>query len=64
MPKMGSHFSFEHLKHKLWPKEGVGSRIVNLTFNQKTSGIDPIYLAVDDVPHTVGKFSMRATTLL
>jgi hypothetical protein len=22
MSKMGSHCSFEHLKHKLWPKEG------------------------------------------
>jgi hypothetical protein len=22
MPKMGSLDSFEHLKHKLWPKEG------------------------------------------
>jgi len=24
MSKMGSHCSFEHLKHKLWPKEGSG----------------------------------------
>ncbi len=24
MSKMGSHCSFEHLKHKLWPKEGPG----------------------------------------
>jgi hypothetical protein len=24
MFKMGSHESFEHLKHKLWPKEGSG----------------------------------------
>jgi hypothetical protein len=24
MFKMGSHYSFEHLKHKLWPKEGLG----------------------------------------
>jgi hypothetical protein len=24
MSKMGSHCSFGHLKHKLWPKEGLG----------------------------------------
>jgi hypothetical protein len=24
MSKMGPHCSFEHLKHKLWPKEGPG----------------------------------------
>jgi hypothetical protein len=24
MSKMGSHCSFGHLKHKLWPKEGPG----------------------------------------
>jgi len=23
MSKMGSHCSFGHLKHKLWPKEGL-----------------------------------------
>jgi hypothetical protein len=63
MPKMGSHCSFEHLKHKSWPKEGAGSRNANLTPDQKKSGIDPIYLAADDVPHTVGQLSMRATTL-
>ncbi len=64
MPKMGSHCSFEYLKHKLWPKEGAGSRTTSLTPDQKKSGIDPIYLAVDDVPHTVGKLSIRATILL
>jgi len=64
MPKMGSHCSFEHLKHKLWPKEGAGSRIASLTPNQKKSGIDPIYLAADNMPHTVRKLSTRAITLL
>jgi len=64
MSKMGLHCSFEHLKHKLWPKEGAGSQIANLTLDQKKSGIDPIYLAADDVPHTVRKLSTRATTLL
>jgi len=64
MPKMSSHCSFEHLKHKLWPKEEVGSRIASLTPDQKKSRIDPIYLATDDVPHIVGNLSTRATTLL
>jgi hypothetical protein len=27
MSKMGSHYSFEHLKHKLWPKEGLGVKL-------------------------------------
>jgi hypothetical protein len=61
---MGSHCSFEHLKHKLWPKEGAESRIASLPPDQKKSGIDPIYLVVDDVPHTIRKLSTRATTLL
>jgi hypothetical protein len=64
MPKMGSHCSFGHLKHKLWPKEGARSRTANLTPDQKRSGIDLIYLAVDNVPHTIGKLSTRATTSL
>ncbi len=59
MSKMSSHCSFGHLKHKLWPKEGP-----RLTLDQKKSGIDPIYLATDNVRQTIGKLSMRATTLL
>ncbi len=35
-----------------------------MTPDHYKSGIDPKYLAVDDVPPTVGKLSMRATTLL
>jgi hypothetical protein len=27
MSKIGSHCSFEHLKHKLWPKEGSGVKL-------------------------------------
>jgi hypothetical protein len=64
MPKMSLHCSFEHLKHKLWPKERAKSQIANLTLDQKKSGIDPIYLAAYDVPHIVGKLSTRATTFL
>jgi len=44
-------------------KRRVGSQIVNLTPDQKKLRIDPIYLAVDDVRHTIEKLSMRATTL-
>ncbi len=64
MPKMSLHCSFEHLKHKLWPKEGAESRIASLTPDHKKSGIDPIYLAAYNVPHTVGNLSMRATIFL
>jgi len=42
----------------------VGSQIANLTPNQKKSGIDPIYLAADNVPHNIEKLLTRATTLL
>ncbi len=45
-------------------KRRAGSQIVSLTPDQKKSGIDPIYLAADDVRHTIGKLSTRATTLL
>jgi len=45
-------------------KSRVGSQTASLTPHQKKSGIDPIYMAVDNVPHTVGKLLMRATTLL
>jgi hypothetical protein len=45
-------------------KRRARSQIANLTPDQKKLGIDPIYLAVDNLPHTIGKFSTRATTLL
>jgi hypothetical protein len=45
-------------------KRKAGNQIANLTPDQKKSGIDPIYLAIDNVPHTVEKLSTRATTLL
>jgi hypothetical protein len=35
-----------------------------LTPDRQKSGIDPKYLAADNVLHTVGKLSTRATTLL
>jgi hypothetical protein len=45
-------------------KRKAESQIASLTPDQKKSGIDSKYLATDDVPHTVGKLSTRATTLL
>jgi hypothetical protein len=45
-------------------KRKAGSQIANLTPNQKKSVIDPIYLSTNDLQHTVGKLSTRATTLL
>jgi hypothetical protein len=45
-------------------KRSVDSQIANLTPDQKKSRIDPIFLAADNVRHTVGKLSTRATTLL
>jgi len=64
MSKMGLHCSFRHLKHKLWPKKRARSQTASLTPDQKKSGVNPIYLATDNVPHIVGKLSTRATTLL
>jgi len=68
MSKMGSHFSFGHLKHKLWPKEGPGVKLpvklVDLTPDQKKSRIDPIYLLADNVRHTVGKLLTKAIMFL
>jgi hypothetical protein len=45
-------------------KRKAGSQIVSLTPDQKKSRINPIYSAVDSVPHTIGKLSTRARTFL
>ncbi len=45
-------------------KRRAKSQITNLTPDQKKSGIDPIYLAADNVQHIVQKLLMRVTTLL
>ncbi len=45
-------------------KRRVGSQTANLTPDQKKSRIDPIYLSVDNMRHTVEKISTRATTFL
>jgi hypothetical protein len=36
MSKMGSHCSFGHLKHKLWPKEGPGIKLPVLLPTRKS----------------------------
>jgi hypothetical protein len=43
-------------------KRKVGSQTTNLTPDQEKSGIDLIYLAAEDVQHTIGKLSTRTTT--
>jgi hypothetical protein len=45
-------------------KRRVGNQTTSLTPDQKKSGIDPIYLAANNVRYTIGKLSMKATTLL
>jgi hypothetical protein len=45
-------------------KRNAESQTASLTSDQKMSGIDPIYLAVEGVQHTVEKLSTIATTLL
>jgi len=64
MSKMGLHYSFGHLKHKVMAKRRAGSQTASLTPDQEKSRIDLIYLAAEGVRHTVGKLLTRATTLL
>jgi len=45
-------------------KRSAGSQTASLTPDQEKSGIDLIYLAANDMPHTVGEILTRATTLL
>jgi len=42
MSKMGSHNSFGHLNHKLWPKEGLGIKLTISLLTIRKLGIDPI----------------------
>jgi len=51
-------------KTQVMAKRRAESQTINLTLDQKKSKINPIYLSVDNVRHTVGKLSTRATTLL
>jgi hypothetical protein len=45
-------------------KRRAGSQTASLIPDHKKSGIDPIYLAVDNVRYIVEKLSTRATTFL
>ncbi len=45
-------------------KRRAGNQTANLTPDQKKSGIDPIYLASNNMRHIVRKLSTRAITLL
>jgi len=45
-------------------KRRAKSQTTSLTLDHKKSRIDPIYLALDNVRHTVEKLLTRATTLL
>jgi hypothetical protein len=44
MSKLGSHDSFGHLQHKLWPKRKARNQTGNLTPDHEKSGINPIPL--------------------
>ncbi len=47
MSKMGLHDPFGHLKHKLWPKEGLGVKLTNCQFDSQPLkvGNHPDFLA-------------------
>jgi 4-hydroxyphenylpyruvate dioxygenase-like putative hemolysin len=45
-------------------KKRARSQTANLTPDQKKSGIDLIYLATDNMRHTIEKLLTRAITLL
>jgi hypothetical protein len=45
-------------------KRKVRSQNGSLTLDHKMSGIDPTSMRAGGVQHTVGKFLMKATTLL
>jgi hypothetical protein len=59
MSKMGSHVPFGHFKHKLWPKKRLK---INLTIWLSTTK-SPESPWFPYVWHTIGKLSMKATTL-
>jgi hypothetical protein len=63
MSKMGSHHPFEHLKHKLWPKERPRVKLAIWLPTIKSWELTrfPCVQATCDI---LGKLLMRATTLL
>jgi len=64
MLKIGLHDLFGHLQHKLWKKRKDGGQIDNLTPDHKKLRIDLTFMRANGVQYTVGKLSMRTTTLL
>jgi hypothetical protein len=63
MSKMGSHYPFEYLKHKLWSKEWLGIKSSIWLSPQKVEN-RLIYVCAGGVSFNVRKLSTRATTLL
>ncbi len=59
-----AHIVIWTFETQVMAKRKVGSQIANLTPDHKKSRINRIYLAADNVRHTVGKLSTRSTTLL
>jgi hypothetical protein len=55
MSKMGLNDPFGYLKHKLWPKKGLGVKLTKIAL---------IPLLLGGISHTIGKLLTRATTLL
>jgi hypothetical protein len=51
-------------KTQVMAKKRAGSQIVSLTLDHKKSRINPIYLALGGVQHTLENLLMRDTTLL
>jgi hypothetical protein len=49
---------------QIMAKRGAGSQTGNLTPDHYKSGIDPTPACADGMRHTIGNFSMRATSLL
>jgi hypothetical protein len=58
MSEMGLHDPFGHLKHKLWPKDGLGVKLAIWLPTTKSSS------RAGGVQHIVEKFSTRATNFL
>jgi len=61
---MSSRCSLEHLKYKLWPKEGPGVKLPVWLPTTKSWESTRFTWLQGGVPHTIGKHSTRATTLL
>ncbi len=64
MSQVGSHDPFEHLKHKLWPKEESGVNLVirlSPTKSQELTQFPCVHVSCDIL---LKKLLTKATTLL